>query len=72
MVSFSYHNTRGVTINCYSSLSYIYLCGATLNLDEVIPRKLLMVVKVALWYELWTSLMDLCWILFLLNDLITK
>ena len=31
-----------------------------------------MVVKVALWYELWTSLMDLCWIIFLLNDLITK
>ena len=24
-----------------------------------------MVVKVALWYELWTSLMDLCWIIFL-------
>jgi len=31
-----------------------------------------MVVKVALWYELWTSLMDLCWIIFLLSDLITK
>ena len=31
-----------------------------------------MVVKVALWYELWTSLMDLCWISFLLNDLITE
>ena len=31
-----------------------------------------MVVKVALWYELWTSLMDLCWIIFLLSDLITQ
>ena len=31
-----------------------------------------MVVKVAVWYELWTSLMDLCWIIFLLSDLITK
>ena len=31
-----------------------------------------MVVKVALWYELWTSLMDICWIIFLLNDLITE
>ena len=31
-----------------------------------------MVVKVTLWYELWTSLMDLCWIIFLLNDLITE
>ena len=31
-----------------------------------------MVVKIALWYELWTSLMDLCWIIFLLCDLITK
>ena len=31
-----------------------------------------MVVKVALWYKLWTSLMDLCWIIFLLNDLITE
>ena len=31
-----------------------------------------MVVKVALWYELWTSLMDLCWIIFLLSDLITE
>jgi hypothetical protein len=31
-----------------------------------------MVVKVALWYELWTSLMDLCWIIFLFSDLITK
>ena len=30
-----------------------------------------MVVKVALWYELWTSLMDLCWIIFLFSDLIT-
>ena len=30
-----------------------------------------MVVKVALWYELWTSLMDLCWIIFLLSDLKT-
>ena len=24
-----------------------------------------MVVKVVIWYELWTSLMDLCWIIFL-------
>ena len=31
-----------------------------------------MVVKVALWYELWTSLMDLCWIIFLISDLITE
>ena len=31
-----------------------------------------MVVKVALWYELWASLMDLVWIIFLLNDLITE
>ena len=31
-----------------------------------------MVVKVALWYELWTSPMDLCWIIFLLSDLITE
>ena len=31
-----------------------------------------MVVQVALWYELWTSLMDLCWIIFLLSDLITE
>jgi hypothetical protein len=31
-----------------------------------------MVVKIALWYELWTSLMDLCWIIFLFSDLITK
>ena len=31
-----------------------------------------MVVKVALWYELWTSLMDLCWIIFLLSDLIIE
>ena len=38
---------------------------------EVIPLKLLMVVKVALWYELWTSLLDLCWIIFLFSDLIT-
>ena len=30
-----------------------------------------MVVKVALWYELWTSLMDLCRIIFLFSDLIT-
>ena len=29
-------------------------------------------VKVVLWYELWTSLMDLCWIIFLLSDLITE
>ena len=34
--------------------------------------KLLMVVKAAVWYELWTSLMDLCWIIFLLSDLITE
>jgi hypothetical protein len=53
-------------------MSNIYLCGATLNLDEVVPSKLLMVVKVTLWYELWTLLMDLCWITFLLSDLITK
>ena len=33
--------------------------------------KLLMVVKVALWYELWTSTMDICWIIFLFSDLIT-
>ena len=31
-----------------------------------------MVVKVALWYELWTSLLDLCWIIFLFSDLITE
>ena len=31
-----------------------------------------MVVKVALWYKLWTSLMDLCWIIFLLSDLKTE
>ena len=31
-----------------------------------------MVVKVALWYELWTSLMDLCLIIFLFSDLITE
>ena len=31
-----------------------------------------MVVQVALWYELWTSLMDLCWIIFLFSDLICK
>jgi hypothetical protein len=31
-----------------------------------------MVVKVALWYELYTSLMDLCWIIFRFSDLITK
>ena len=31
-----------------------------------------MVVKVALWYEFWTSLMDLCWIIFLFSDLITE
>ena len=31
-----------------------------------------MVVKVTLWYELWTSLMDLYWIIFLFNDLITE
>ena len=28
--------------------------------------------KVALWYELWTSLMDLCWIIFLFSDLIAE
>ena len=31
-----------------------------------------MLVKVALWYELWTSLIDLCWIIFLFSDLITE
>jgi hypothetical protein len=31
-----------------------------------------MVVKVALWYELWTSLIDLCWIILLFSDLITE
>ena len=31
-----------------------------------------MVVKVTLWYELWTSLMDLYWIIFLFDDLITE
>ena len=31
-----------------------------------------MVVQVALCYELWTSLIDLCWIIFLFSDLITK
>jgi hypothetical protein len=31
-----------------------------------------MVVKVALWYELWTSLMDLCCIIFLFSDLVTE
>ena len=31
-----------------------------------------MVVQVALWYELWTSLMDLCWIIFLFSDFITE
>jgi hypothetical protein len=31
-----------------------------------------MIVKVAFWYELRTSLMDLCWIIFLLSDLITE
>jgi hypothetical protein len=34
--------------------------------------KLLMVVQVALWYELWTSLLDFCWIIFLFSDLITE
>jgi hypothetical protein len=33
---------------------------------------MLKVVKVALWYELWTSQMDLCWITFLFNDLINE
>jgi hypothetical protein len=28
----------------------IYLCGATLNLDEVVPWKLLMIIKVACQY----------------------
>jgi hypothetical protein len=31
-----------------------------------------MVVKVTLWYELWTSLMDLCWIIFFFSDLIIE
>jgi hypothetical protein len=31
-----------------------------------------MVVKVALWYELWTSPMDRYWIIFLFSDLITE
>ena len=31
-----------------------------------------MVVKVAFWYELRTSLMDLCWIIFIFSDLITE
>ena len=31
-----------------------------------------MVVKVALWYESWTSLLDLCWIIFLFSHLITE
>ena len=31
-----------------------------------------MVVKLALWYVLWTSLLDLCWIIFLFSDLITE
>ena len=31
-----------------------------------------MVVKVVLFYELWTLLLDLCWIIFLFSDLITK
>jgi hypothetical protein len=31
-----------------------------------------MVVKFALWYELWTSLMDLYWIIFLSSDLNTE
>ena len=31
-----------------------------------------MVVQVALWYELWTSLIDLYWIIFLFSDLITE
>jgi hypothetical protein len=37
--------------------------------DTYLP---LTVVKVALWYELWTSLMDLYWIIFLFSDLIAK
>ena len=31
-----------------------------------------MVVKVAFWYESWTSLLYLCWIIFLFSDLITE
>jgi hypothetical protein len=31
-----------------------------------------MVMKVALGYELWTSLMDLCCIIFLFRDLVTE
>jgi hypothetical protein len=31
-----------------------------------------MVIKVALWYELWTSMMDLFWIIFLFSALITE
>ena len=31
-----------------------------------------MVVKLALWYVLWTSLLDLCWIIFLFSDLIAE
>ena len=31
-----------------------------------------MVVKVALWYELWISLTNLCWIIFLFSDFITE
>ena len=30
------------------------------------------IVNSALWYELWTSLMDLYWIIFLFSDLITE
>jgi hypothetical protein len=31
-----------------------------------------MVVKVTLWYELWTLLLDLSWIIFLFSDLIME
>jgi hypothetical protein len=41
----------------------------TVKNDTYLP---LIVVKVALWYALWTSLMDLYWIIFLFSDLITK
>jgi hypothetical protein len=41
----------------------------TIKNDTYLP---LIVVKVALWYASWTSLMDLYWITFLFSDLITK
>ena len=31
-----------------------------------------MITKVALWYELWTSLIDLCWIIFLFSGIISE